>query len=138
MCHHVSVCVGVVQVQLGRAGERVLCGAWAKPEEGCRVHQRGLGRIEEGRGCVGEGHGHVGKGHGCIGEGHGFVGKGRGQSEGVRCVGGLHVYGVGHGLGGACGRHRAEKTATPAHLCLAVTPLAISMASESHPASSSK
>ena len=54
VCRHVSVRVGVARVQLGRAGERALCGAWVKPEVGCRVYQRGLGR-------VGEGHGHVGE-----------------------------------------------------------------------------
>ena len=59
VCHHVSVRVGVARVQLGCAGERTLCGAWAKPEVGCRVYQRGLGCIGEGRGCIGEGCGYT-------------------------------------------------------------------------------
>ena len=81
------------------------------------------------------------EGHGFIGEGHGqsecmrrmeCAGEGRGRSERVRRIGMDHGgMGVGSGLGGACGRHRVEKTTTPAHLCLAVTPLAVSTAS--HP-----
>ena len=88
VCHHVSVHVGVAWVQLGRAGEHALCGAWAKPEVGCRVHRHGLGRVGEGRGRVGKG---------CIG--------------------------VGHGLGARVGDTTLKKTA----LCLAVTPLAVSL-----------
>ena len=34
-CHHVSVRVGAARVQLGRAGERTLCEAWAKWAVGC-------------------------------------------------------------------------------------------------------
>ena len=145
-----SVCVGAAWVQLGHAGECALCGAWARPEVGCRVHRHGLGHVGEGCGCVGEGRRCVGKGRGCIGEGHGFVGEGHGsecirhvecvgeghgQSECVRHVGvdhgGCMCMGIGHGLGGVCGQHRTEKTATPPHLCLAVTPLTVSTAS--HP-----
>ena len=96
----VSSCVGACRGSTGTAGACwracALCGAWAKPEVGCRVHRCGLGRVGEGRGCVGKG-----------------------------CMG------VGHGLGGVCGQHRTEKTATPPHLCLAVTPLTVSTAS--HP-----
>ena len=150
VCCHVSVRVGATQVQLGRAGECALCGAWVRPKVGCRVHRHGLGHIGEGRGCIGKGRGCIGEGHGFVGEGHGFigegcgsecvrhmecVGEGCGRSECVRCVGmdhgGCTCMGVGRGLGGACGRHHAEKTAAPAHLCLAVTPLTISTAS--HP-----
>ena len=39
--------VRVAQVQLGHAREHTLCGTWARPEVGCRVHQDGLGRIGE-------------------------------------------------------------------------------------------
>ena len=45
VCRHVSVCVRAVRVQLGRAGEHALCGAWARPEVGCKVHRCGLGRV---------------------------------------------------------------------------------------------
>ena len=81
-CHHVSVHVGVVRVQLGHAGEHVLCGAWVKPEVGCRVYQHGFGCIGEGLGHVGEGCGHIGEGCGCIGvgEGCGHVGEGHGYT----------------------------------------------------------
>ena len=158
VCHHVLVCVGVGWVQLGHVGEHALCGAWARPEVGCKVHWHGLGRIGEGCECIGEGcghlgegHGHIGKGCGCIGKGHGFIGEGHGWSECMRhvecigeghgwseCVrhvgmdhGGCTCMGIGRGLGGACGRHRTKKTAAPAHLCLAVTLLIVSTAS--HP-----
>ena len=79
VCCHVSVCVRVVQVQLGHAGEHALRGAWMRPEVGCRVHRCGLGHVGEGHGRIGEGCGHIGEGCECIGEGHGHVGEGHGH-----------------------------------------------------------
>ena len=53
VCCHVSVCVRAVWVQLGCAGECMLCRAWARPEVGCKVHWRGLGRVGEAMNMTG-------------------------------------------------------------------------------------